>query len=84
MFWRVLVALLKPVVLVALFGFLGRLADVTGMQLSIVQPAAEAISKVTGLPENMSAALAIGAVAVGSLKVLAAIGRVATAGSARN
>ena len=69
--------------LLALFGFIGQIAVLTGLRFSVIHPAAEAISKVTGLSENGATVLAVGVAAFGLMKMLAAIGRVAIATASR-
>jgi hypothetical protein len=77
MFWRVLVALMKPCALLALFDLIRRFAELTGLQLDLIDPVSLAISHITGLPGNYSAILLIGVVALGLFRILTAVGRVA-------
>jgi hypothetical protein len=77
MFWRILVALLKPCVLLALFDFVRRASEVTGLQISVIDPMARTISSMTGLSSSYSAILVVGVVALGLLEILTALGKVA-------
>ena len=77
MFWRVLVALIKPCVLLALFDFIRRTSEVTGLQTSVVDPMAHTISRMTGLSSSYSAILVVGVVALSLLEILTSLGKVA-------
>ena len=77
MFWRILVALMKPCVLLALCDLIRRIAGITGLQVNLIDPVAQAISHMTGLPSSYSAILVIGIVALCSVRLMTAVGRVA-------
>jgi hypothetical protein len=83
MFWRIALGWAKSVTLLALFGFVNRITISTGLQISLVDPIANAVSHVSGLPSNYSAILLIGVAALGLLKVVIAIAK-ATAATVRH
>jgi len=68
---------MKPCALVALFDLIRRVGEITGLQLRIIDPVAQAISHVSGIPSSYSAILVIGVIALSSLRILTAVGRVA-------
>jgi hypothetical protein len=76
MFSRILVALIKPCVLLALFDLIRRTAETTGLQISVIHPMAHTVSRMTGLSSSYSAILVVGVVAL-SLPEILALGRVA-------
>jgi len=77
MFWRILIALMKPCVLLALFDLIKRIAESTGLQIDVIDPVSRAISHMTGVPSTYSAMLVIGVAALSLLRVLTAVCRVA-------
>jgi hypothetical protein len=77
MFWRLLIALMKPCAMLALFDVIRRIAEATGLQLNVIDPVAQTISHMTGLPDNYAAIAVIGIVALSLLRILTAVGRVA-------
>jgi hypothetical protein len=79
MFWRIALGLVKSVTLLALFGFVNRVAAPTGLHTAVIDPVASAISHVSGVPVNYSILLMIGVTAVGLFKVLIALARAAAA-----
>jgi hypothetical protein len=56
-----------------------RALNLTGLQISVIDPVANAVWHTTGHPQSYSAILVIGVVAVGLLRALTAIGRIAGA-----
>ena len=77
MFWRILLALMKPCALLALFDVIRRIAAGTGIQLDVIDPVAQSISHMTGLPSSYSVIVVIGIVSLGAFRILTAVGRVA-------
>jgi hypothetical protein len=52
MVWRLVRFLVKPVLLLTLFVFVGRLAEVTGFEINFVVPVSTAISNSSRLPSE--------------------------------
>jgi|HubBroStandDraft_5_1064220.scaffolds.fasta_scaffold243533_1 hypothetical protein len=68
---------MKPCVLLALIDLIRRVAEITGLQINVIDPVAQTISHMTGLPSNYSAILLIGIVALSLLRIMKAVSRVA-------
>jgi hypothetical protein len=70
MFLRLVRFLMKPVVLLTLFVFIGRLAEVTGFQINFVAPVSTSISNLSGLPSDYVQIGIIGGLALAIFKTL--------------
>ncbi len=68
---------MKPFALLALFDLIRRFAEITGLQIDLIDPVSQAISHITRLPSNYSAIFVIGLVALSLFRILTAVGRVA-------
>jgi hypothetical protein len=73
MLWRILVLLVKPTVLLALFELLSRVLVLTGLQPRFVAPIAASFAHLTGLPYNYSVILMVGLIACSLMRVLTAL-----------
>ena len=68
--------LVKPAVLVGLFELINRVAEFSGFGLSLIMPAADSVSQVTGISYNDSMVLVTGLIAFCLLQLLTAVWRV--------
>ncbi|MGA2721641.1 MAG: hypothetical protein ABSG79_04425 [Bryobacteraceae bacterium] len=73
MLWRILLMFVKPVVLVALFELVSRLAEVTGLHVGLIAPIAGAIAGITGLDPRYAAFGVLAFIAGSLFKALAAV-----------
>jgi hypothetical protein len=65
--------LVKPAVLVGLFELINRVAEFSGFGLSLIMPAADSVSQVTGFSYNDSMVLVTGLIAFCVLQLVTAV-----------
>jgi len=69
---RFLISLVKAVLAVALFAMVSRMAELTGLQVGLIDPMAAAISQATGLSVRHSEDLLMGLIAYCLVRVVSA------------
>jgi len=73
MLWRMLPIFLKPVVLLALFELVSRIATLSGLRLGLIAPIAGAIAGITGLDPHYAAFVVLALIAGSLFRVLTAV-----------
>ena len=73
MLWRMLPLFVKPLVLVALYELVSRIAAVSVLNLGLVAPIADAIARITGLDPRYAAFIVLAVIAGSLFKVVTAV-----------
>ena len=73
MLWRILPLFVKPLVLVALYELVSRIAAVSVLNLGLISPIADAIAGITGLDPRYAAFIVLAVIAASLFKVVTAV-----------
>ena len=73
MLWRMLPLFVKPLVLVALYELVSRIAAVSVLNLGLVAPIADAIARITGVDPRYAAFIVLAIIAGSLFKVVTAV-----------